>query len=125
LRAIRKVITSVCRGSQKAALFVARDTGVTSQRKSRLNCPECGGKTKSLKKRIKKNVSIGSPSSIAEFIAVILFISAFIYPEAVEHIGLVILVSIALALLGHDLRFTRIRLEYCKACKKEFPINES
>jgi hypothetical protein len=28
LRAIRKVITSVCRGSQKAALFVARDTGV-------------------------------------------------------------------------------------------------
>jgi len=89
----------------------------------KLYCPECGGKTKTIKKRIKKDASIGSPSSIAEFMAVILFISAFIYPEAIEYMGLVILISVVLALLGHDLRYRKIRLEYCKACKKEFPVN--
>ncbi len=74
---------------------------------------------------MKKDVSIGSPSSISEFLAVVLFVSAFIYPPAVENVGLVILVSVALALLGHDLRYKRISLEYCKACKNEYPVKGS
>jgi hypothetical protein len=90
-----------------------------------LNCPDCGDKTKSIRKRIKKDVSIGSLSSMSEFLAVILFLSVFFYEPVEKHTVLVILAAIILALNGHGLRYKRISVEYCKRCQKEYPINES
>ena len=90
-----------------------------------MDCPVCGNKTKSIRKRIKRDASIGSTTSIVEILAIVLFISAFVYPAFQEHMGLVIVIAILLTLYGHSLRYKRVSLEYCKSCKKEFPIDES
>lgn len=51
-----------------------------------MKCPECGGTTKNKVKKIKKPVTIGSPSSILEFTAIAIALLAFFYDPVKEYL---------------------------------------
>ncbi|WP_148059324.1 hypothetical protein [Sinobacterium caligoides] len=88
-----------------------------------MNCLECGSKAKNKTKKIKKPGGFFSPSSIVEFLALIIGMTALYYGPVSEHKAILLVVALVVALIGHELRHAKVPVLWCKSCKKEFPLN--